>query len=453
MLELFRSPRRAIVWFVEASLISLLAISAAGLSAGWARALGGEAVLRALFISVVAQASMYYHGLYGPRPMPRGAFVRALGRALLAAAAVVWIAFRLSPPSSAGERAFAASLGAAAFVLPAWRAAWQRIEHSESFRKPALILGSGPLAHACAAVLAGEEPTGLCLAGVLAPEGAATPEGAPRLGTYGDLGRVAAERGVSHVIVACDERRGALPLEALLELKLAGVQVEDGILFYERTTARVYVPALRPSDILFAEGFHVSRVTRCAKRALDVVASAVGLVLAGPILAAAAVAIKLDSPGPVFYAQVRAGERGRAFRVHKLRSMRTDAEAGGAVWAAEDDPRVTKVGRFLRRTRIDEIPQLWNVLVGEMSLVGPRPERPVFVAELERQIPFFRQRLAVKPGVTGHAQVRCRYGASVDDAREKLAYDLFYIKALSIWFDLSILIDTVKVVLLRIGSR
>jgi len=453
MLELFRSPRRAIVWFVEASLISLLAISAAGLSAGWARALGHEAVLRALFISAVAQASMYYHGLYAPRPMPRAAFVRALGRALLAAAAVIWIAFRVSPPSSAGERAFVASLGAAALVVPVWRAAWQRLEHSESFRRPALILGSGPLARACAAVIDGDELTGLCLAGVLAPEGAVAPEGARRLGDFADLGRVAAERGVEHVIVACDERRGALPLAALLELKLAGVQVEDGIAFYERTTARVYVPALRPSDILFADGFHVSRSTRLAKRALDVVASAAGMVLSLPILAAAAAAIKLDSPGPVLYAQVRAGERGRAFRVYKLRSMRIDAEAGGAAWAAEDDPRVTRVGRFLRRARIDEIPQLWNVLAGEMSLVGPRPERPVFAAELERQIPFFRQRLSVKPGVTGHAQVRCRYGASVDDAREKLAYDLFYIKALSIWFDLSILIDTVKVVLLRIGSR
>jgi exopolysaccharide biosynthesis polyprenyl glycosylphosphotransferase len=242
-------------------------------------------------------------------------------------------------------------------------------------------------------------------------------------------------------------------VHALLELKLAGVEVEDGIAFYERESGKIFVPALKPSDILFADGFHVGRATRVAKRALDLIVAAIGLVLALPVLALAALAIKLDSPGPVLYSQIRAGERGRTFLVHKLRSMRTDAEAKGAVWAAEHDPRVTRVGRFLRSTRIDEIPQLWNVLVGDMSLVGPRPERPVFVAQLEQQIPFFRQRLGVKPGVTGHAQVRCRYGASIDDAREKLAYDLFYIKSLSIWFDLSILIDTVKVVLLRIGSR
>jgi len=453
MLELFRSPRRAIVWFVEASLLSLLWIAAAGLNLGWARALDHEHVLRALFVSAVAQASMYYHGLYGPRPLRQGAFLRALVRALLVAAIPVWIVLRLVPDGSSGQRALVASLGAAALILPAWRAAWRRIEGSDSFQRPALILGGGPLARACAALIAGEQPTGLRLAGVLARDGEAAPPGAPLLGRYEDLARVAAEHAVGHVIVACDERRGALPVEALLELKLTGVEVEDGIGFYERESGKIFVPALKPSDILFADGFHVGRGTRVAKRALDLIVAAVGLVLALPVLAIAALAVKIDSPGPVLYSQVRAGERGRAILVHKLRSMRTDAEAAGAAWAAEDDPRVTRVGRFIRRARIDEIPQLWNVLVGDMSLVGPRPERPVFVARLEQHIPFFRQRLGVKPGVTGHAQVRCRYGASIDDAREKLAYDLFYIKSLSIWFDLSILIDTVKVVLLRIGSR
>lgn len=453
MLELFRSPRRALVWFVEASLLSLLWVAAAGVTIGWARALGHEHVLRAIFVSAVAQASMYYHGLYGPRPLRRGAFLRALVCALLVAAVPVWIVLRLVPDGSSGQRALVASMGAAAIILPAWRAAWQRLEGSESFRRNAVILGGGALARACAALVDGEQPTGLRLAGVLTREGEAAPPSTTLLGRYDDLARVAAERRVGHVIVACEERRNALPVAALLELKLAGVEVEDGIAFYERESGKIFVPALKPSDILFTDGFHVGRATRVAKRALDLVAAGAGLVLALPVLALAAIAIKLDSRGPVLYSQVRAGERGRAFLVHKLRSMRTDAEAAGAVWAAEEDPRVTRVGRFLRRTRIDEIPQLWNVLVGHMSLVGPRPERPIFVAQLEQQIPFFRQRLAVKPGVTGHAQVRCRYGASIDDAREKLAYDLFYIKSLSIWFDLSILIDTVKVVLLRIGSR
>ncbi|APR76195.1 Undecaprenyl-phosphate galactosephosphotransferase [Minicystis rosea] len=454
MLELFRSPRRAIVWFVEASLLSLLCISAAGLTLGWAQALGHENVLRAFVVCAVAQASMYYHGLYGPRPMRRGAFLRALARALLVAAAMLWIVLRFGPDrGSAGQRALVASLGAAALVLPAWRAAWQRIEGSDSFRRATIILGSGPLARACSALIASDEPTGLRLAGVLGRDGENGVPGTTLLGNYQELGRIVAECDIGHVLVACDERRGALPVAALLELKLTGIEIEDGITFYERVSGKVFVPALKPSDILFTDGFHVTRATRLLKRGLDLVAALVGLVLGLPVLAVAALAIKLDSKGPVLYSQIRAGERGRTFRMHKLRSMRTDAEASGAAWAAENDPRVTRVGRFLRRSRIDEIPQLWNVLVGDMSLVGPRPERPIFVEQLEREIPFFRQRLGVKPGVTGHAQVRCRYGASIEDAREKLAYDLFYIKSLSVWFDLSILIDTVKVVLLRIGSR
>jgi sugar transferase (PEP-CTERM system associated) len=454
MLELFRSPRRAIVWLVEASLLSLVCIATVGMTSGWSHALQHEHLVQALVFSAVAQASMYYHGLYGPRPIRPAIFVVGVARALLVAAAGLLVLARVLPiASSAPVRVAAASLGAAALVLPAWRAAWQRLEGSGTFRQRALVLGAGPLARACADLLLADEPTGLSLAGVLTHQGEPAPQGTPLLGRYADLARVATEQRIGHVIVACDERRGALPVEALLELKLAGVRVEEGVRFYERISGRIFVPGLKPSDLLFSRGFRVSATTRCAKRALDVIVAAVGLLLALPILAAAAVAIRLDSAGPVFYSQVRAGERGRAFHIHKLRTMRLDAEARGARWAAEDDPRVTRVGRFLRQTRIDEIPQLWNVLLGEMSLVGPRPERPVFVAQLEEQIPFFRQRLAVKPGVTGHAQVRCRYGASIDDAREKLAYDLFYIKGLSLWFDLSILIDTVKVVLLRIGSR
>jgi exopolysaccharide biosynthesis polyprenyl glycosylphosphotransferase len=197
----------------------------------------------------------------------------------------------------------------------------------------------------------------------------------------------------------------------------------------------------------------VRRRTLVAKRVFDVLCASLGLVLSLPLLAATAIAVKLDSPGPVLYSQVRAGAFGRTFKIHKLRSMRTDAEKHGAVWAAEDDPRVTRVGRVIRKLRLDELPQLWNVLVGEMSMVGPRPERPELLAHLEHEIPFFRQRLCVKPGITGHAQVRCRYGASIEDALEKLQYDLYYMKRMSLWFDLSILLDTVKVVLLRIGAR
>ncbi len=454
MLELFRSPRRAVVWFVEASLLALLGVAATGVLLGWAAAFGGSHVLRVLLVSVVAQASMYYHGLYGPRPIRAAALFVGLLRALVAAGAVLAVLYHfLDPRAALGRSVSLAALSGAAVLLPVWRAAFQRAASSALWRRTALVLGGGPLGRECAALLAWDEGAGVHLAGVLVQEGESGPPGVPVLGCYADVARVAREERVDCIVVASSERRGRLPVADLLDLKLGGVAIEEGIDFYERATGKIFVGALKPSDLVFTEGYRVRRAPLIRKRAFDVAAALVGLCLGLPVLAIAAVAIKLDSPGPVLYAQERAGLYGRPFQVLKLRSMRTDAERCGAVWAAEDDPRVTRVGRFLRRSRIDELPQLWNVLRGEMSLVGPRPERPCFIAQLEREIPFFRQRLCMKPGVTGHAQVRCRYGASVDDAREKLGYDLFYIKRFSLWFDLSILIDTVKVVLLRIGSR
>jgi sugar transferase (PEP-CTERM system associated) len=454
MLELFRSPRRAIVWFVETSLLVLLVVAATGVLLGWTQAFGGGHVVRVLLVSVVAQASMYYHGLYGPRPVRAGALVVGLLRALVVAGAVLAMLYRwLVPGAAIGRGVFVAALTGAAVVLPAFRAAFDRVAASPLCRRPAVVLGGGLLGRACVELLTGDHGVGLRLAGVLLGEGDVAPAGVLVLGGYADVARVCAEHRVDRVVVASSERRGTLPVAALLDLKLGGVTIEEGIDFYESVTGKIFVPALKPSDLVFAQGYQVRRAPLRLKRAFDVAAAAFGLLLALPLLAVAALAVKLDSPGPVLYAQERAGALGRCFRILKLRSMRIDAEALGATWALEDDPRVTRVGRFIRRTRIDELPQLWNVLVGEMSLVGPRPERPVFVTRLEREIPFFRQRLCMKPGLTGHAQVRCRYGASVDDAREKLAYDLFYIKRFSIWFDVSILIDTVKVVLLRIGSR
>ncbi|MCC6552252.1 MAG: TIGR03013 family PEP-CTERM/XrtA system glycosyltransferase [Polyangiaceae bacterium] len=452
MLEVFRSPRRALVWFVEASLLALLVSCAAGLLLGWEHALAGERVARALGISLVAQASLYYHGLYGKEPLGARALFLTMLRALALAAVALAAGSWLVPGAELGARVFLVSLGAAALVLPAWRAAFARVASSESFRRPALILGSGELADACADLIRRDNDAGLRLTGRLVRDDA--PGGGPDvIGRFRDLARIVEERGVAAVIVACPDRRRGFPVDELLELKLRGVQIEEGTDLYERVTGKIFVRALLPSQIIFSQGFHVRRRTLAVKRAFDVVCAAIGLIVALPIMIVTAIAVKLDSPGPFLYSQVRTGAHGRLFRIHKFRSMRADAEKDGAAWAAENDPRVTRVGRVIRATRLDELPQLWNVLAGEMSLVGPRPERPEFVAMLERQIPFFRQRLSVKPGVTGHAQVRCRYGASAEDALEKLQYDLFYMKRFSLWFDLSILVDTVKVVLLRIGSR
>ena len=273
------------------------------------------------------------------------------------------------------------------------------------------------------------------------------------IGTYGDLSEVVANERIEFVLVAYPDRRGTLPVEQLLEVKFRGVEVAEGGVFYERETAKIFVRELKPSQLIFAEGFAARPTARRLKRMLDLLFGTVGLLLASPLMLLAAIAIKLDSSGPVLYRQLRAGEFGRAFMLNKFRSMRIDAEVRGAKFAEENDPRVTRVGRFIRKTRIDELPQLWNVLKGEMSMVGPRPERPVFIERLEQQVPFFKQRLYVKPGITGHAQVRCPYGATTEDHLEKLEYDLYYIKSHSVMFDLSIMLDTVKVVLLRIGAR
>jgi sugar transferase (PEP-CTERM system associated) len=273
------------------------------------------------------------------------------------------------------------------------------------------------------------------------------------VGTYGDLFDIVNELNAQVVLVAYPDRRGTLPVVQLLEVKFRGVEVEEGVHFYERNTSKLHVRELKPSQLIFAEGFAARPGTRRLKRILDVSTSILGLVLAAPLMLLTALAIRLESPGPTLYSQVRAGEFGKLFTIYKFRSMRTDAEKAGAQFAQENDPRVTRVGKFIRKTRLDELPQLWNVLRGDMSMVGPRPERPVFIEQLEQQVPFFKQRLSVKPGVTGHAQVRCRYGASTDDMVEKLQYDLYYIKSYNLLFDLSIMLDTVKVVLLRIGAR
>jgi sugar transferase (PEP-CTERM system associated) len=441
------------VWFVEASLLSLLVCCAPGVLVGWEHALDGERFGRTLSISLVAQASLYYHGLYGPEPPRARALFLTMFRALGVAAAVLWLAFWIVPDAQMGDGVVLMSLGAAALVLPAWRAVCHRVLQSESFSRLAVVLGAGELARSCARIIRKDgDVLGLRFAGRLVRDDEPIDE--PDVaGRYRDLRRLVEQRGVSAVIVATADRRAALPIEELLELKLRGVEIEEGIELYERVTGKIFVRELKPSQIIFSHGFSVRRRTLVAKRAFDVVCATVGLLLGLPLMALTAVAVKLDSSGPALYSQIRTGAFGKPFRIHKFRSMRTDAEKNGAVWAMENDPRVTRVGRFIRKTRLDELPQLWNVLVGEMSMVGPRPERPEFIDALEKQIPFFRQRLCVKPGVTGHAQVRCRYGASAEDALEKLQYDLYYMKSFSIWFDISILIDTVKVVLWRIGAR
>ena len=266
--------------------------------------------------------------------------------------------------------------------------------------------------------------------------------------------RLAVRHRVEEIVVAMDDRRSGFPAAELLDCRLRGMRVTDLVTFLERESGRVSVELMHPSWLIFSSGFRCDFFRLASKRAFDVVASLGILIATLPVSLLAALAIFLEDRGPVLYRQVRIGENGRRFTIFKFRSMRIDAErAGEAVWAAPGDPRVTWVGRVIRRLRIDEIPQAFNVLVGDMSFVGPRPERPVFVEQLSREIPFYRQRHFVKPGITGWAQVRYSYGASTKDAQDKLEYDLYYVKHHSFTFDLMVLLQTVEIVLFRIGAR
>jgi sugar transferase (PEP-CTERM system associated) len=265
---------------------------------------------------------------------------------------------------------------------------------------------------------------------------------------------LARDKRLHRVIVAMPDRRGTLPVEELLALRLAGVKVEEATSWLEKITGRIEVEQLYPSWLIFAEGFRFSILNRGLRRLLNVIAALFGLVLSLPLLPFIALAVKLGSGGPALYRQKRVGQGGKVFYCYKFRTMRKDAEADtGATWATDDDPRITRVGKFLRTSRLDEIPQLWCVLKGDMSFVGPRPERPEFVEWLTKEIPYYGVRHVVRPGITGWAQVQYKYGNTLEDAREKLQYDLFYIKNASVGLDLLILFQTIKIVLLGRGAR
>ena len=268
------------------------------------------------------------------------------------------------------------------------------------------------------------------------------------------LMEVVKKQKVHRVIVAMPDRRGTIPMKELLELRMQGVMIEEATSWLERISGKIEIENLNPSWLVFNDGFRRSTFFVAIRRVLSVSISLIGLLLTSPILPLIYLAIRLDSEGPGFYTQTRVGKNGRVFKVWKFRTMRVDAEfATGPQWAANDDPRVTRVGKFLRASRLDEIPQLWCVLKGDMAFVGPRPERPEFIERLTTEIPYYGVRHMVRPGVTGWAQVKYKYGSTIDDAREKLQYDLYYIKNASIGLDLLIMFQTIKTVILRRGAQ
>jgi len=268
------------------------------------------------------------------------------------------------------------------------------------------------------------------------------------------MDRIIEQHGVDKIVVAITERRGEYPVKEMLALRVSGHEVQEWPGFFEKLSGRIPIDSLAPSFFIFNEGFRKSRFLLSIRRVVSAILAAVFLLLLLPFFLVIACLIKLDSPGPVIYSQIRVGENGKRIRIYKFRSMRKDAELNGdAVWAVENDPRITRVGHFLRKSRIDELPQLYNILIGELDFVGPRPERPEFVEILQAMIPYYALRHTVRPGITGWAQVMFHYGSTIDESKEKLQYDLFYVKNLSVKLDLLILFHTLKIVLLGRGAR
>jgi sugar transferase (PEP-CTERM system associated) len=401
--------------------------------------------------------SLYITGLYdfGERQTPRQLGVCLLRSFTLCFGTLGAIYF-LFPRVITGRGVFALAVLFVAAGITAWRILLRWMLNTDKFAERILIVGTDEKAIDIARETLHRKHLGFRVIGFL--DDSLELQGLslinPRvIGTTRQAADLARQHGATRVVVAAMDYRGRVSMDSLLECKTSGIKVQEGSSYYEQLTGKIMIEGLRKSWLIFSDGFVVSRATLFAKRALDLLAASIGLIVALPFMVLVAIAVRLDSPGPIFFRQERVGRGHKPFTVWKFRSMTADAEKDGPVWAQKSDPRVTRVGRFIRKTRLDELPQLWNVLVGDMSLVGPRPERDLFVRQLLETNAYYEQRLVVRPGLTGWAQIKAPYASSFEESIEKLKYDLYYIKNLSLFLDISILLSTARIVLLGRGAR
>ncbi|WP_242119541.1 TIGR03013 family XrtA/PEP-CTERM system glycosyltransferase [Sphingomonas lacusdianchii] len=409
-----------------------------------------------LSFAISLETALVAVGIYGTDALQSIKFAAArLIVAVAVGAILLAVVFFLAPSITFWRSNLVYALGFAAVLLLVLRILTGALLGGQAFKRRIIVLGAGPRAQRLKE-LCQTPGAGFVVVGYVAMSEAnrVIPEAIARDAIY-NLADHVVLLGASEVVLALEERRNALPLKDLLRIRTTGVHVNEISTFLERETGRVDLDSVSPSWLIFSDGFSSGRMVSSAfKRLFDVTASLLLLTLTLPVLVVAAIAVKLDSRGPVFYRQRRVGLYSTGFDIPKLRSMRTDAEAAGtAIWAEKNDPRITRIGRILRKTRIDELPQCWSVLIGEMSFVGPRPERPEFVSALEDKLPYYAERHMVKPGITGWAQINYPYGASIDDARQKLEYDLYYAKNYSPFLDLLILLQTLRVVIWSGGAR
>ena len=426
-----------------------------------------QGFLKILIVSATFILCMYYFDLYrssilSNRREMLSRLIQVPGTVCILLACLYYI----YPPLGLGRGIFVIGFIFVALLLFLWRRLFLIVNSAPRFADRALIFGDGPLAKLLLRELELRPELGLRVVSHIVADGNGNgnnelkcedPESTVHQVTIAEddeLSRAVKFHRVNRVVIAMGDRRGKLPVELLLSLKSRGVLIQDGTDVYEAITGKVPIESLRLGWLLFSPGFQLSRFLLIYKRLASVLVSIMGLLLSLPLLPLIGLSIKLTSSGPVLYKQKRVGRENIIFDCYKFRTMRADAEADtGPTWAGDDDPRITPLGHFLRNARLDEIPQLLNVLKGDMSLVGPRPERPEFVNELNREIPYYQLRHTVRPGITGWAQVRYQYGSSVEHAKEKLRYDLFYIKNMSLGLDLLIFFNTIKIILLGRGAK
>ncbi len=458
MIRLFNVyyPTRTIVLLVTEALIvsgSFLLATAFVLGPDTYIALNYEyGALKIATLTALTLLFSYYFDLYEPSRISERweiyfRLLLVLGFLSFLLSAVTWI----FPEADIAHSVILLGLAFLTAALVVWRMTYEWIIAKPIFREHVYVLGGGERARFIVDLISSRKDIGMHIVGWEAntPEGPTTRE---HFAVAIEDSRLSGIK-ISRVIVAMQDRRGALPVRELLRLRFDGVVIEDACDVLERLSGKMPLDGLRPSNFIYSEGFRIKPSQQIMRRVVSTLAATVGLLLFAPFLPFVMLGVRLSSPGPIFFRQTRVGLGGRNFKVVKFRTMRTDAEASGAKWASKNDPRVTRIGGFMRKTRIDEVPQLWNVLRGDMGFVGPRPERPEFVPWLSEQIPYFDLRHMIRPGLTGWAQVRYGYGATLAEAREKLEYDLYYIKHMSLGLDLLIMFETVKTILRRRGAQ
>lgn len=415
-------------------------------------------ILKILLVTVVIQACFYYNDLYNLQVTDSYLelsirLLQAFGYAAIFLAGLYY----LLPDLIVGRGIFAASIGIFALVVSGWRYLYTIILNRGWFNRRIMLIGNSDLASKVEKEILEKRDCGFIIVARL---------GLKQLSNFYDhadvivqesldrLSQIANEKKVDDIVVALEDNRGNFPSKELLRCRTEGISVRQGSSFYEMLTGKLLVEHINPGWLIYSDGFRKSALRYFLKRMVDLAVSLILVIVLSPVIIITSLLIKLDSRGPVFFTQDRVGVGRKEYRVFKFRSMVEDAEKkSGPVWAKEDDDRITRVGRVIRKLRIDEIPQIINVLKGDMSFVGPRPERAFFVAQLEEMVPYYAERFSVKPGITGWAQVSYGYGASVDDAIEKLNYDLYYIKNMSFLMDFMILLKTIKIVLFGKGAR